>query len=280
MAERELARLGVAAVNPTNRARPVEDDDETAHEGSWQEQPTVHKGTELVWRWNGLTRTDGDDTDLAEAIKHLLQIVQANPMDRPFFGDADDILGKVNFLSHQVFGVALTEWVMVVGCGWVLRLNFPSGRSHDEFVAESFLPAIVNHQPWKVVELVDAALLKHRDKIISCLKQWQIVLERPYDAANTPPLSQLMVPDTSAFVAAKPLREQRGKKLTINDRMRLTLLNKPESKGWSVTEWMAELKCSRGGIGNSDVWQELEAARKLGKSERRKDRRHRRLKNV
>jgi hypothetical protein len=89
------------------------------------------------------------------------------------------------------------------------------------------------------------------------------------------------VVDDTAFIAAKTLREQRGKKkVTINDRLRLTLLSKPESKGWTVTEWQAELKCSRGAIGKSDVWQELESARKLGKSERRKDRRHRRPKNV
>lgn len=74
-------------------------------------------------------------------------------------------------------------------------------------------------------------------------------------------------------VAAKTLRDQGGKRLTIEQRMRLVLFEKPESSGWTITEFQTELQCSRGGIHKTASWQALEAARKLGKAERRKDRR-------
>lgn len=79
--------------------------------------------------------------------------------------------------------------------------------------------------------------------------------------------------DATAIVPAKPLREQRGKRMTIDQRMKLVLFEKPESSGWSVTQFEAELKCSRAGIHKTASWKALEAARKLGKAERRKDRR-------
>lgn len=74
----------------------------------------------------------------------------------------------------------------------------------------------------------------------------------------------------SAFIAAKT---QRGKRMTIDQRMKLVLFEKPESSGWSITEFETELKCSRGGIHKTASWKALEAARKLGKAERRNDRR-------
>jgi hypothetical protein len=77
----------------------------------------------------------------------------------------------------------------------------------------------------------------------------------------------------SPSVAAKTLREQHGKRLTIDQRMKLVLFEKPESAGWTVTEFQAELKCSRGGVHKTASWQALVAARKLGKSEPRTDRR-------
>lgn len=75
-------------------------------------------------------------------------------------------------------------------------------------------------------------------------------------------------------------RTKRGRpnepaKYTIEERMKLVLFDKPESSGWSVTEFQAELNCSRGGIHQTTTWKALEAARKLGKTERRNDRRRR-----
>ena len=79
-------------------------------------------------------------------------------------------------------------------------------------------------------------------------------------------------PEVSAFVAAKTLREQHGKRMTIDQRMKLVLFEKPESKGWNISEFQAELECSRGGIHKTATWKALEAARKLGKAERQTDR--------
>ncbi len=76
-----------------------------------------------------------------------------------------------------------------------------------------------------------------------------------------------------ASVADKPPREQHGKRMTIDQRMKLVLFEKPESSGWSITEFETELKCSRAGIHKTASWKALEAARKLGKAERRNDRR-------
>jgi hypothetical protein len=73
-------------------------------------------------------------------------------------------------------------------------------------------------------------------------------------------------------VTAKSPRNQGGKRLTIEQRMKLVLFEKPESSGWTITEFQAELQCSRGGIHKTASWQALEAARKLGKAERRNDR--------
>lgn len=74
---------------------------------------------------------------------------------------------------------------------------------------------------------------------------------------------------------AKPLRKKDGKLPSIDDRMKLLLFNKPESNGWTVSQFVAELKCSRSGVADTATWKMLEAARKLGKAERRKDRRRR-----
>ena len=72
---------------------------------------------------------------------------------------------------------------------------------------------------------------------------------------------------------AKPPLEQREKRMTIDQRMKLMLFDKPESSGWSITEFETELKCSRAGIHKTASWKALDAARKLGKAERRNDRR-------
>ena len=64
-------------------------------------------------------------------------------------------------------------------------------------------------------------------------------------------------------------------KFTIEQRMKLVLFDKPESAGWTISEFQTELECSRGGVHKTATWQALEAARKLGKTERRKDRRRR-----
>ena len=74
-------------------------------------------------------------------------------------------------------------------------------------------------------------------------------------------------------VPAMTPRVQHGKPMTIDQRMRLLMDQKPESLGWTVTEFQNELKCSRGGIAKTPCWNMLESARKLGKIERRKDRR-------
>ena len=67
--------------------------------------------------------------------------------------------------------------------------------------------------------------------------------------------------------------EQRGKRMTIDQRMKLLLFENPDSSGWSITKFQTELKCSRGGIHKTASWKALEAARKLGKTDRRTDRR-------
>ena len=81
-------------------------------------------------------------------------------------------------------------------------------------------------------------------------------------------------PDTVVTVPSK-----RGRKTpTTKELMQLALINKPESTGWGITEWQKETKRSRGSIGGCEVWHQLESARKLGKTEKRTDRRQRRSK--
>lgn len=63
------------------------------------------------------------------------------------------------------------------------------------------------------------------------------------------------------------------KEFTIDQRMKLLLLEQPGSDGWTVQQFASELKCSKGGVHKTDTWQMLNSARKLGKIEKTKDRR-------
>ena len=63
-------------------------------------------------------------------------------------------------------------------------------------------------------------------------------------------------------------------KLTINKRMLRLLEENPESRGWTVSQFTQELKCSRGGVHKTHTWQALISARKLGRVEKTKDRHH------
>lgn len=70
----------------------------------------------------------------------------------------------------------------------------------------------------------------------------------------------------------------KGERITIDQRMRRVLDDQPEAEGWSITQWQETLKRSRGGIHKTKTWTGLEAARKLGKVEKRTDRHRNRRK--
>jgi hypothetical protein len=101
----------------------------------------------------------------------------------------------------------------------------------------------------------------------------QIVDDQIVDDQNITPEQ---TPDDNehrqSFTSRTPVREKKGKKVTVDQRMKLLLIEKPESSGWTVTKFQKELKCSRGAVGGAPTWQMLESARKLGKNERAKDR--------
>jgi hypothetical protein len=53
------------------------------------------------------------------------------------------------------------------------------------------------------------------------------------------------------------------RRATTNARMFDVLTRTPDCRGWTVSRWSAELKCSRGAIHATPIWKELKAARDL-----------------
>jgi len=87
-----------------------------------------------------------------------------------------------------------------------------------------------------------------------------VPLARQLRSGDTP--SDKPAKPAESTKAAKPAQ---GKKTTINARMLDILARHPDCRGWTITQWQQELKCSRGGIHKTDTWRQLEASRKLGK---------------
>ncbi len=155
-----------------------------------------------------------------------------------------------------------------------------------EFAHEVQMAFVCQHSSSELLEMADTVvsqwqsirdfLLQRKcpdlNELLNRIKvEWAKAIESQTRRTKLPNGYTAKQPDASGFVVAKTLREQRGqKKLTTNDLMRLELFENPDSKGWSVTEWQNRVKRSRGSIAGSDVWKELEAARKLGKSDRRR----------
>jgi hypothetical protein len=53
------------------------------------------------------------------------------------------------------------------------------------------------------------------------------------------------------------------RRASTNARMLDVLTRTPDCRGWTVSRWSAELKCSRGAIHAAPTWKELKAARDL-----------------
>jgi hypothetical protein len=54
-------------------------------------------------------------------------------------------------------------------------------------------------------------------------------------------------------------------KVTINDRMQLTLFHNPEAAGWSVRQWADHLRCSPSTVHGTRQWKALQAAHAMVK---------------
>jgi hypothetical protein len=76
---------------------------------------------------------------------------------------------------------------------------------------------------------------------------------------------RLVAPE-AAINNGRPKRGKRGR-LMVGERMEATLIKKPEALGWTVTEWVAELKCARAAVQKTDTWKRLHAAHVVAKVE-------------
>lgn len=73
----------------------------------------------------------------------------------------------------------------------------------------------------------------------------------------------LPIPPMQAAGNGGVSRHPRAGQRTIDERMKLTLERRSESREWTVDEWMTNLKCSRGGITGTETYKTLAAAKKL-----------------
>lgn len=74
-------------------------------------------------------------------------------------------------------------------------------------------------------------------------------------------------------VATVEASKGRGK--NVNARMLETILHEPESMGWSAAKWAKHMQCSKGTIGETTTWKDLEMRRERDRAERMKDRHQR-----
>jgi hypothetical protein len=79
------------------------------------------------------------------------------------------------------------------------------------------------------------------------------------------------IPESDSEVA--PSSKRRIKKPSVNDRMRLTLLDNDEALGWSASKWAEHLKCTKSTVAGTDTWKTLEQTRLRNKAQHRLDRR-------
>lgn len=155
----------------------------SCEDGNWTSRKRDDGLEEYVWRFPPQQGV-GEREATLRAFSRVLELLSVNPVEDPFFGDGHNSLGQAIYLGQLTFGVPPLEWAHVVGVGWILRINTPSGFSHEDFVIKSLLPAIIDGKPWMLSEFQDILLRNNRDRIRACVEQWLIVARKEQENSS------------------------------------------------------------------------------------------------
>jgi hypothetical protein len=119
-----------------------------------------------------------------------------------------------------------------------------------------------------VADLLKRDWRRYQDDLgVECMHQ---LAKRPYLEPGSQLATHGTMPTTPWRTNGKP---QKVEKLTVDERMLLTLLKQPEFEGWTSRQWAMHLKCSPSTVVGTKTWKGLTGQRELTKAEHAPDRR-------